>query len=357
MENNSEFKSLIKKALPARLNFIREVLSIELFDCGSHCNIYKVTAKTTNGFISLAIRFPRVDKHSRRMGMYREHVVLRYLESVGYLNAPRAIFHDATLEYLPIPYSVQSFVDAIPLAINIERVKKIAHIIRRLHSIDISGLYEFGFSFYRTWREGLLVEVRHLGEWIRSSFSTLHEHNSWLLQIKPILLDAWDIIYKAIESSQSIRTEERAQPSLLHGDLGGHNFAWVEETPYLFDWELTSIGDPAFDLAKLFRSELRDSDLRNEFWSSYLSEAKILKSDFAERLKLYEQIAALQTTIWAINILANNEDLQIYLTRNNFNWSGFIEFNIYHNLAYISPTFAKSVQEVLMSNILHAKCA
>ncbi|MEM4733400.1 MAG: aminoglycoside phosphotransferase family protein [Candidatus Bathyarchaeia archaeon] len=317
MENNPTLDQLTK-ALVARLSFIRDVLSIELFDCGSHCNIYKVTAETSDGSpVSLIVRLPRVDKHSRRIGMHREHVVLRYLESIGYLNAPRSLFHDATLEYLPVPYSVQSFVNAIPLSTNVERVRKLAHIIQNLHSVDISGLYEYGFSFYRTWYEGILVEVRHLAEWIRSSFSTSQEHNFWLAQIKPIMLDAWDIIHRSIEQSQNIRAEKRVQPSLLHGDLGGHNFAWAGETPYLFDWELTNIGDPAFDLAKLFRSELCDITLRNEFLSAYLGESKTLPPDFAERLELYEQIAALQTSIWAVNILASNEDLKIYLTRSH----------------------------------------
>jgi len=356
MEDRTIFEQLTK-ALTAQLKFIRQVFSIELFDCGSHCNIYKVTTETTDDkLLSLVVRLPRVDKQSRRMGMYREHVVLRYLENIGYTSAPRSFFHDVTLKYLPMPYSVQSFVDATPLPLNIERVRKLAWVIQTLHSVDISGLYEYGFSFYRTWHEGLLVEARHLGEWIHSSFSPAHKHNSWLLQLKPIMLDAWNIIYRAIEHSQHV-CNDRAYPSLLHGDLGGHNFAWTGETPYLFDWELTSIGDPALDLAKLFRSELRDTTLKNEFLSAYkVGESKTPEYAFIERLKLYERIAALQTAIWAINILANNLDLQIYLSRNNFNQSGFIEFNVYRNLAYLDPVFAEKVQEVLVSGI-NNECA
>jgi aminoglycoside phosphotransferase (APT) family kinase protein len=350
MEDKFIFGQLTK-ALHEKLNL--RVLSATLFDCGSHCNIYKVTTEATDGTtISLVARLPRTDKQSRRTGMYREHVVLRYLESVGYRYAPKSYLYDATLKYLPVPYSIQSFIAATPLALNSEMTKKLAYIIRDLHSIDIEGLYEYGFSFYRTWHEGFRVEIQHLGEWLHSSFSPPRETNSWFLQIKPILLEAWSIIRKTFEHSKYNSDDgEIVNPSLLHGDLGGHNFAWVNGNPYLFDWELTSIGDPALDLAKLFRSELRDPALKYQFLLAYQAGvSNALQHNFAERLELYERIAALQTAIWALNILVNNPDLQIYLTRNHFNKLGFVEFNVYHNLAYIDSALAEQARGILTSS-------
>lgn len=340
-------------SLPPKIAFIQKVLSCSLFDCGSHFNIYKVTAEDSSGsLVCLVVKLPHTDKQSRRQGMYKEHVVLRYLESVGYPYTPRSLLHDPTLDIFPIPYSVQSFIDATPCALTFEKMSKLADMIRALHSVDLTGLYEQGFSFYRTWQEGLRVETRHLKQWIHSSFSPSRQTNFRFPRLKPVLIEAWNIINEYIneyiESSQYIaHDQERARPSLLHGDLGTHNFAWIEDNPYMFDWEMTSIGDPASDIAKLFRSDLRDTMLKEHFLSIYETrEPQIKKQNLIERLRLYEYIAALQTTMWATNILANDSDNQIYLTRDNF-----AEFNIYHNLAYIDSSLATKAQEALLAHI------
>ena len=289
----------------------------------------------------VVVRIATIDKPSRRINMHKEHVVLRHLDQIGFGHAPKSYLYDATLKYVPVPYAVQEFVPTASAAAGDDFiVADVAMVMARLHAVSGAELFDQKLSSCDNWYELVSREMRHLRNWLLRVLDEIppSEANR---TIASLLDEAWQRVEATTQAQRMPLEQARATPCLTHGDLGTHNIGWTPTGPYLFDWEIATIGDPAFDIAKLFRNDLRHEVQQNQFLASYVRWHCESEQDFfVERIRIYEQLAALQSVVWSIGELWNNSDIG----NSDSLWK-----LLCRNLQYINPSLAGVANESVRS--------
>lgn len=328
-------------AIPRKMPGIHRVVSTAPLMGGSHHNNVLVTARDDDDQNRyLVVRMPKSSKRNQQVRMHKEHLVLQHLNHVGFPYAPESYVYDASLEYLPVPYAIQGFVKTSQTeAIVDQRIAEVATVIACLHSINPTSLLDRGFSAYSTSFQLLTVEMRHVRDWMHRTVL-----GAAVSDIESYLEETWQKIDSVVRASPAALKNTKVPPVLMHGDLGSHNIGWTPQGPYLFDWEVAAIGDAAFDIAKLFRNDLRSAEQRFAFLSSYWNQTgEQSPGKFIQRVNVFEYLAALQSTIWSLGVV---------LVRRNISRNDPILRNLRVNLSFIDPEMAAAVENILLSRML-----
>jgi aminoglycoside phosphotransferase (APT) family kinase protein len=278
--------------------------------------------------------------------MYREHTVLQHIAQAGFARGPASYLHDATLAWVSVPYSVQSFVEGTqPVSLTDRQLEELADVLVELHSLDVSDLLDRGFSCHQTWHAIASIEMSHLQDWMRRVLQA-----SSCRSIGPILTQAWHLVDGIIQATSDLVKNGRARPVLTHGDLGSHNLGWNSGRLYLYDWESAAIGDPAYDLARVLRTSVRSERLRDVFLRTYMSAyrtvaSNLLGEDFVQRIARYELIAALHMAVWALGQMELHMTGEQDIERDNLrNRAFFLD-----SLAAIDPALAQASKAAFQS--------
>lgn len=283
------------------------VVSGKFFARGTHTNCFLITLQGSgNREWQVIVRLPLEDTRRQEEELHKEHGVLRYLEQEGIKFTPRSLFYDSTREHVSLPYSVQSYLEC-------ERMKRIpganidglASSVSRLHQVGTISLAKRGFPTYGTYYAFIVAEIDRLADWI-SRLDTTFPTVNLLSEMIPILVEACSRINTRVERERVALARPDSLFTLMHGDLGSHNMGQTPGGVVLFDWQSSAIGDPAFDIAKLFHNDLRAEDQRRTFIAAYWrQELGASVQNFIERASLYELIAATQTSVWAIQMICS----------------------------------------------------
>ena len=159
------------------------------------------------------------------------------------------------------------------------------------------------------------------------------------MEIIQILEKCLEQVYEEVPSISTSSWDEALRPTLVHGDLASHNVGLAADALILFDWELVAVADPAYDLGRLFRADLKQIGDKSEFLGHYWSHRRGKEgiAGFGRRLYVYERIAALEKAIWALRVVSRkeghvgsvaNEGMKLAKQR-------FIEEHVFDNIQFI----------------------
>lgn len=132
-------------------------------------------------------------------------------------------------------------------------------------------------------------------------------------KIKMILSEKDNIILEKITKIRKIlkKFPVCARPS--HGDLHHSNFIELNAKIQLIDWEVSSLEDPAYDIARLFCVSDLNVTSRAAFLDNYQQAGKPILSDSAldslkQRIGLFEPINYFSIVLWAKFELQFNQE-------------------------------------------------
>ena len=128
----------VSQAVANKVDGVIQVEDVRLLAQRSQHFVYAVNATCGDGSrIGLAVRLPKKDNEWRRATQIREHRALQFLEHQGFRYAPKAILYDASLEIVPVPYLIQSYVPSTPLdELSEAHSQQMAIEVAELHDID-----------------------------------------------------------------------------------------------------------------------------------------------------------------------------------------------------------------------------
>lgn len=320
----------------------------------SHHLVYVLHAKASDGrAIDLVARIPKNNKPSRQAALYREHIVLRLLGDKGFKYAPRALMYDCEFETLQLPYAIQTYVPSTPMQyLSADDAVRLAAEVAEVHDIDCGQLLELGVPYCPSPEMYISIEMRHLRSWMRRTIEWAFGKDDTSKTLLGSLESGLEAVEQDLASGSSGGWSDLLLPTLIHGDLGLHNLGKNQDVIELYDWELATIGDPAYEIAKLFHA---DSSTGSEQQESFLNEyrRKVRRQAatdyFARRVPVYEGIVALQNAIWAISQaverLPEEGATEDWLLRGKV--SDLLKRHVYKNLDRIYPNVSKSLHRTL----------
>ena len=218
-----------------------------------------------------------------------EFQVIRAVHERGF-PAPQAVWCDSEHALLPggdfmvmrrAPGSAAGSVFSARSAVPSDLSNTLAQILARLHALPpLEELKALKGSINANLAELSIAQCtrQYIEEWRALYRATPHLPSAAVLSIFGWLLEH-------IPASQG-------RPSLLHGDIGFHNFLFhgeegsnQRELSVVLDWEFSHIGDPAEDLAYV-RNTIGAALDWPTFLSAYLAAGGVEVSD--ERIRFFE---------------------------------------------------------------------
>ncbi|QIL74035.1 phosphotransferase family protein (plasmid) [Diaphorobacter sp. HDW4B] len=182
-----------------------------------------------------------------------EFQVIRAVHALGF-PAPEAVWCDTEHALLPggdfmvmrrAPGSAAGSVFSAQSAVPADLSKTLAQILARLHALPpVKELASLKGSINSNLSQLTIAECtrQYLEEWLTLYRATPHLPSAAVLSIFGWLLEHIP--------------QSSGHPSLLHGDIGFHNFLFhgeegsdKRELSVVLDWEFAHVGDPAEDLA------------------------------------------------------------------------------------------------------------
>ncbi|QRZ62298.1 phosphotransferase [Rothia sp. ZJ932] len=213
----------------------------------------------------LSVRVAKTDRTAFLVARRTE--VLRRLPTNLSFEVPRPITRVITRNgYTAIGYT---WIKGEPRNPGSAPEKALATLVKEIRAVDTVGMVPY-----------LDTQHAHWGgtDWEK----TLRE------QVVPLLLSNNQKLARA--AIDSVLALEPVEPTLVHGDLAGHNILWQgDRLAGVIDWDHTTIGDPAFDLATLGN------------WYGWESLSKAVTPAEIDRARVLSRLLALQAVAYTLN--------------------------------------------------------
>jgi aminoglycoside phosphotransferase (APT) family kinase protein len=216
-----------------------------------------------------------------------------------HIAAPIFVCADITREFCFFDYEILSYIQGNPLStyedpetqhMNPELLRAIGAYVASVHNVCIDG-----YGPIATASLLLGTGVRGVHErWADYINTRLQEHIAVCENSGVLDASCGDKILHVFAQQQQLL--DNAQSSLLHGDLGNHNFISADGKTIagVIDWEDCMAGDPVFDIA-FWGTFFRDH-MREDFLKGYAT-IRTLPVDFEQRYWLYYLRIALSKTV------------------------------------------------------------
>lgn len=319
----------------------------------SHHLVYVVNVVYGDGRrTGLVVRLPTRDDPWRRAAQQAEHLILSFLEDQGFSYAPRSVAYDTSLEWFPVPYSIQSYVPSTPLRqFSSKQSLQMAIETAELHDIDYTLLLNTQVPCCVLLRHCLDNKLRALLAYIRRSVDRPLSAAPIPKEILRKLEASWEMVRDEGQAMLSSSWDNDDTATLIHGDLGSHNAEQTNDGLFLYDWEMAAVADPAYDLARLFRADFRQASEQGEFLQQYWSHRRSRSDEdgFMRRLHVYERIAALENAIWALRMVSKKEtraepveNVGMGLTHREL-----LDREVFANLQFIGPRVSRKSRREL----------
>lgn len=220
--------------------------------------------------------------------LWREYRMLEHLAEHNYPHAPRPVCQvpHGVIDNSP-GFAMTRVVGESP-QFDTATVHQLGKVVARLHQIPVPAWLERAgtttephallLNIWRNWQRNLnVVETMPL-EYRRQVLSLIKNIPTYLDRVN------WSDYQK----------------TLLHGDLGDHNFVRQGTEIVLLDWEFGAVSDPTLDVMWLFSREGFGINEQNTFLYGYAEEAgKSIPRSWLQRLPLLRTIALVELAIWA----------------------------------------------------------
>lgn len=221
-----------------------------------------------------------------------EGMALRLLKMRNFKNAPRLEGH---LKSASIVFEEK--IEGEPIKdFNNETIDKLAIALADLHSIKLNS---YGKPFTQR-KFGTRLDYLHDGvKTLRDICQSLDSQE----ELISLLNDALD----KMESEANNHSEAFASNdfTLIHFDLNPGNILRSKDRGdiIIIDWEQSSAGDNAMDIAKLFLKADFNDDQRHEFLEQYENCSAIDDPNLSERLHVYDSFVLINSILWRLRVL------------------------------------------------------
>ena len=342
--NQKELLSLLSSTLLDILPELRQICHARFLTSDTNHQVFYFEALNDQGILQrLVIRAPLIDNGRYKLKrLLREHKLLQHLYQEGFYRIPQAFYHGYPSTSFSFPIAVQSYIVGHDLKkVTFEQITELAYILHKLHAFNGHPYLTSILTANNTWYEVASIVLQHQRQWINTVFSA--QPSAELMRLAPLLNEVFTKVAFSVESCPTCFQQPIGSISLIHGDLGSHNFRLAEDGIYLLDWELASSGDPAYDVAFLFQSDDFSRQERSTFISAYWeqSDDKLLGS-FLDRVAVYEHIAAWQQVFWSARELTKTVPRTLPPQRTDKYYSIF-----HRSLMAIDPDLLSQAEAIL----------
>jgi aminoglycoside phosphotransferase (APT) family kinase protein len=172
--------------------------------------------------------------------LQRQFTILRALEPTA-VRAPRALWFEPTGEVLGQEFYVmerlpgQVYERGVPddLAADPERIRRMCEgIVEQIAAIHGVDLHATGLDAIADGRAYLERELEH-----------------WAAEIERVKRGRLPALERLVDELRDRQPDQSSPVTLVHGDPKPGNFAFVGgEVSAVFDWEMTTVGDPLADI-------------------------------------------------------------------------------------------------------------
>ncbi|MGC1854455.1 MAG: phosphotransferase [Candidatus Aquirickettsiella sp.] len=157
----------------------------------------------------------------------------------------------------------------------------LANLVKNLH---------YSQSYFNENSESAISFVDKLSPSFQNIKATLSKEDYFILE-------RLNVLRKVLEK---LKIFKRAS----HGDLHHFNLIEVAGTMQLIDWELSSIADPAYDIARLFSVDNFNAEQKEIFINAYKNAFDIFLSEetikhLTERIQLFEPLNHFSIVVWS----------------------------------------------------------
>jgi len=242
-------------------------------------------AGARSGSYVIRVVNPGIKDEGARDRMVRASRLLELLDPKEGL-APECLGSDETGEYLGLPFTIETFIEGIPLSEAPKEPQKqlplAARELARVHQVLVSPRMHRLFPTREPFAEGELERTR---------------------QAVKGLPETPEVLSAALEVAIRLRPSPR-EPRLLHGDPLLQNlilridFERRDDSYVWIDWEFARLGDPAYDLSIFTRGQFGNlyglKGGRSLYRDAYQGHSGIPVEE--ERLLFYELLLVIRRT-------------------------------------------------------------
>jgi aminoglycoside phosphotransferase (APT) family kinase protein len=202
--------------------------------------VLTVVAGDTRRDVVLRLR-PKPPALLEPYDLVRQFTILRALQDSA-VRVPPALWLEETGDVLGRPFFVMERVDGdvyemeapadAPGAMVVRMCQSLAEHLAAIHSVDLE----------HTGLDALDDGGNHLER----------ELNHWASELDRVKRDSLPALERLLQALRDSRPEQCPNITLVHGDAKPGNFAFLGgEVSAVFDWEMTTVGDPLTDIGWL----------------------------------------------------------------------------------------------------------